>query len=156
MAQRVMIGMMVGCGPDLLIADEPTTGLDVTIQAQIFDLIQEMQTETGMSVLLITHDLGVVAETCHRVAVMQSGRLVEIAPVDALFARPQHPYTIRLLAAMTATALERLIEVGGRRYRAVAVDAWREARVGAPTLVEVGPGHLVLCHPISDSAEAAG
>ena len=100
MAQRVMIGMMVACGPELLIADEPTTGLDVTIQAQIFDLIAEVQRETGMSVLLITHDLGVVAETCDRVAVMQAGRVVEIAPVEELFARPRHPYTIRLLGSM--------------------------------------------------------
>lgn len=159
MAQRVMIGMMVACGPELLIADEPTTGLDVTIQAQIFDLIEEVQRETGMSVLLITHDLGVVAETCHRVAVMQSGRVVEVAPVEELFARPRHPYTRRLLGAMLRPdqppdpAVERqerirevAIEAGGRGYRAVAVDAWREADASAPEMVEVAPDHLVLCH----------
>src|SRR5215217_6760781 len=160
MAQRVMIGMMVACGPELLIADEPTTGLDVTIQAQIFDLIAQVQGGTGMSVLLITHDLGVVAETCDRVAVMQSGRVVEIAPVDELFARPRHPYTIRLLRAMLRpdqptelatepppTTAETAVDVEGRRYRAVSVDAWTSAGVTAPEIVEVGPDHVVLCHP---------
>ncbi|MEA2513746.1 MAG: peptide/nickel transport system ATP-binding protein [Thermomicrobiales bacterium] len=159
MAQRVMIGMMVACGPELLIADEPTTGLDVTIQAQIFDLIQEVQTETGMSVLLITHDLGVVAETCHRVAVMQAGRVVEIAPVAELFARPRHPYTIRLLGALLRpdqpfdltretmqVSPETVLEIEGRHYRAVSVDSWAAKGVSTPELVEVGPEHVVLCH----------
>jgi ABC-type dipeptide/oligopeptide/nickel transport system ATPase component len=169
MAQRVMIGMMVACGPDLLIADEPTTGLDVTIQAQIFELIKEVQRETGMSVLLITHDLGVVAETCHRVAVMQSGRIVEVAPVEELFAGPRHPYTRRLLGAMLRPdrppdpaaedhelVRELTFDAGGNRYRAVSVDAWREAAVGAPEMVEVAPDHLVLCHPepIADGVPA--
>jgi ABC-type dipeptide/oligopeptide/nickel transport system ATPase component len=160
MAQRVMIGMMVACGPELLIADEPTTGLDVTIQAQIFDLIKEVQEETGMSVLLITHDLGVVAETCHRVAVMQAGRIVEVAPVDELFAQPRHPYTLRLLGAMLRPdrpadvaadaapfAVETAVEVGDRRYRAVSVDAWASSGVAAPEMVEVAAEHWVLCHP---------
>ncbi|MCC6312587.1 MAG: ABC transporter ATP-binding protein [Thermomicrobiales bacterium] len=168
MAQRVMIGMMVACGPDLLIADEPTTGLDVTIQAQIFELIQQVQAEARMSVLLITHDLGVVAETCHRVAVMQGGRVVEIAPVEELFARPRHPYTVRLLGAMLRPDRpsgdtqepdplpERLdIEVGGRRYEAVSVDAWAAAGVGLPMTIEVAPGHFVLCHEREDGADAA-
>jgi ABC-type dipeptide/oligopeptide/nickel transport system ATPase component len=159
MAQRVMIGMMVACGPELLIADEPTTGLDVTIQAQIFDLISEVQAETGMAVLLITHDLGVVAEICHRVAVMQCGRIVEIAPVGDLFARPRHPYTIRLLGSMlrpdqppdpTREAQpgpeETAIEADGNRYRAVSVDAWPSVRVAAPQMIEVGSDHVVLCH----------
>ena len=161
MAQRVMIGMMLACGPELLIADEPTTGLDVTIQSQIFDLIRAVQAETRMSVLLITHDLGVVAETCDRVAVMQLGRLVEVAPVDELFARPRHPYTARLLGAILrpdrppeaareedrgADAAE--FDVAGQRYRAVAVDRWADAGVASPQLVEVAPGHLVLCHPM--------
>ena len=161
MAQRVMIGMMLACGPELLIADEPTTGLDVTIQAQIFELIQAVQAETRMSVLLITHDLGVVAETCDRVAVMQLGRLVEVAPVDELFARPRHPYTARLLGAIlrpdrppeaaperdrSADATE--FDLAGQRYRAVAVDRWADARVTTPQLLEGAPGHLVLCHPM--------
>jgi oligopeptide transport system ATP-binding protein len=97
MRQRVMIAMALACNPKLLIADEPTTALDVTIQAQILDLIATLQRELGMAVLLITHDLGVVAETAHRVAVMYAGRVVEEAGVDELFDRPRHPYTAGLL-----------------------------------------------------------
>ena len=100
MAQRVLIAMMLACRPKLLIADEPTTGLDVTIQAQIFDLIKEIQAEVGASLLLITHDLGVVSEVCQRVAVMYAGQIMEQAPVDSLFQRPSHPYTERLLASI--------------------------------------------------------
>jgi oligopeptide/dipeptide ABC transporter ATP-binding protein len=95
--QRVMIAMALACSPRLLIADEPTTALDVTIQAQILELIAKLQAELGMAVLLITHDLGVVAETAHRVAVMYAGRVVEEAPVLELFERPRHPYTAGLL-----------------------------------------------------------
>jgi oligopeptide/dipeptide ABC transporter ATP-binding protein len=97
MRQRVMIAMALACTPKLLIADEPTTALDVTVQAQILELIAKLQRELGMAVLLITHDLGVVAETAHRVAVMYAGRVVEEAPVLALFERPRHPYTAGLL-----------------------------------------------------------
>jgi len=100
MAQRVLIAMMLACRPKLLIADEPTTGLDVTIQAQIFDLIKEIQAEVGASLLLITHDLGVVSEVCHRVAVMYAGQIMEQASVFSLFQRPSHPYTERLLASI--------------------------------------------------------
>jgi oligopeptide/dipeptide ABC transporter ATP-binding protein len=100
MAQRVLIAMMLACRPALLIADEPTTGLDVTIQAQIFDLIKELQAEAGASLLLITHDLGVVSEVCQRVAVMYAGQIMEQAPVDELFHRPSHPYTERLLGSI--------------------------------------------------------
>jgi oligopeptide/dipeptide ABC transporter ATP-binding protein len=95
--QRVMIAMALACNPRVLIADEPTTALDVTIQAQILELIAKLQAELGMAVLLITHDLGVVAETAHRVAVMYAGRVVEEAQVLALFERPRHPYTAGLL-----------------------------------------------------------
>ena len=91
-AQRVMIAMALAAEPELLIADEPTTALDVTIQAQILDLMRALQAERGTSVVLITHDLGVVAETAHRVAVMYGGQIVEEAPVEALFADPKHPY----------------------------------------------------------------
>jgi oligopeptide/dipeptide ABC transporter ATP-binding protein len=97
MRQRVMIAMALACNPRLLIADEPTTALDVTIQAQILELIAQLQRELGMAVLLITHDLGVVAETAHRVAVMYAGRVVEEAGVGELFDRPRHPYTAGLL-----------------------------------------------------------
>jgi len=100
MRQRVMIAMALACRPDLLVADEPTTALDVTIQAQILDLLQRLQREIGMSVLLITHDLGVVAETCERVIVMYAGQIVEEAPVAALFERPRHPYTQGLLRSL--------------------------------------------------------
>lgn len=100
MCQRVLVAMMLACRPSLLIADEPTTGLDVTIQAQIFEMIRDVQRETGASILLITHDLGVVAETCQRVIVMYAGQIMESASVAALFARPLHPYTRMLMGSV--------------------------------------------------------
>lgn len=100
MRQRVMIAMALACKPDLLIADEPTTALDVTIQAQILELIKELQEEIGMSVVMITHDLGVVAETCDYVAVMYAGKVVEYADVYTLFENPKHPYTVGLLNSL--------------------------------------------------------
>ncbi|RCV54599.1 ABC transporter ATP-binding protein [Marinitenerispora sediminis] len=115
MRQRVMIAMAMACEPEVLIADEPTTALDVTIQAQILELIRDLQEATGTAVLLITHDLGVVAETCDRVAVMYSGQIVEQADVGRLFAEPRHPYTrglLRSLPAMNAGA-DRLALIPG-------------------------------------------
>jgi peptide/nickel transport system ATP-binding protein/oligopeptide transport system ATP-binding protein len=106
MRQRAMIAMALACQPALMIADEPTTALDVTIQAQILDLIARLKQETGMSVLLITHDLGVVAEICRKVAVMYAGKVVESAEVGELFARPAHPYTVGLFNSLP--------HVGGR------------------------------------------
>ncbi|WP_244487742.1 MULTISPECIES: ABC transporter ATP-binding protein [Aminobacter] len=100
MRQRVMIALALACNPALLIADEPTTALDVTIQAQILDLMRRLQREIGMSILFVTHNLGVVAEIAHEVAVMYAGRVVEQAPVHDLFARPRHPYTKGLLACI--------------------------------------------------------
>ena len=100
MAQRVMIAMALACTPDLLIADEPTTALDVTIQAQILDLMRDMQTKLGTSIVLITHDLGVVAEMCSRVAVMYAGEIVEEADVRTLFQEPKHPYTQGLIGSV--------------------------------------------------------
>jgi oligopeptide/dipeptide ABC transporter ATP-binding protein len=100
MRQRVMIAMALACRPELLIADEPTTALDVTVQAQILDLLQELKRELGMSILLITHDLGVVAETAERVVVMYAGTVVERASVHELFARPRHPYTAGLFLSL--------------------------------------------------------
>ena len=101
MSQRVMIAMAMSCNPQMLIADEPTTALDVTIQAQILELMKKIQQEEGMSILLITHDLGVVAEMCTRVIVMYAGEIVEEAPVEELFNHPAHPYTEGLIAAVT-------------------------------------------------------
>jgi len=100
--QRVMIAIALACDPKLLVADEPTTALDVTVQAQILDLLDRLRRETGMAVLLITHDLGVVSQYCDRVAVMYGGRVVEEAPAEALFARPRHRYTEALLATIPA------------------------------------------------------
>jgi peptide/nickel transport system ATP-binding protein len=100
MAQRVLIAMMLACKPRLLIADEPTTSLDVTIQAQIFELMKEIRAETGAALLLITHDLGVVSDVCERVAVMYAGQMMELASVHELFASPQHPYTNQLMSSI--------------------------------------------------------
>src|SRR3954452_8027096 len=116
MRQRVMIAMALACDPDLLIADEPTTALDVTIQAQILELMRRLREETNAAVILITHDLGVVAEVAHEVAVMYSGRIVEQAPVQALFDQPQHPYTIGLLGSVPRLDVEgtRLASIEGQ------------------------------------------
>ncbi len=107
MNQRVMIAMAIACSPKLLIADEPTTALDVTIQAQILDLLTGLQKDTGMALILITHDMGVVAETAERVSVQYAGQKVEEQPVDALFETPHHPYTAALLAALPERATTR-------------------------------------------------
>jgi oligopeptide/dipeptide ABC transporter ATP-binding protein len=116
MSQRVMIAMAIACGPQLLIADEPTTALDVTVQAQILDLLKELQTSSGMGLIIITHDLGVVAATADRVVVMYAGRKVEEARVGALFERPLHPYTRGLLGATPSAVRRRggrLVEIAG-------------------------------------------
>jgi peptide/nickel transport system ATP-binding protein len=117
MRQRVMIAMALACRPDLLIADEPTTALDVTIQAQILELLRRLQREIGMSILLITHDLGVVAETCDEVVVMYAGRVVERAATEELFARPRHHYTAGLMRSIPAYGArghgQRLQEIPG-------------------------------------------
>ena len=125
-AQRVMIAMALAAEPELLIADEPTTALDVTIQAQILDLMRKLQAERGTSVVLITHDLGVVAEMAHRVAVMYGGQVVEQAPVADLFANPKHPYTIGLLGSVPVigSRQEELTQIKGR----------------VPTLIDPQPG----------------
>lgn len=111
MRQRVMIAIALCCDPDLLIADEPTTALDVTVQAQILDLMSKMQKERGMATLLITHDLGVIAEQCDEVVVMYAGRIVERAPVKELFAKPKHAYTKGLLASIPRLTNERKTEL---------------------------------------------
>jgi peptide/nickel transport system ATP-binding protein len=156
--QRAMIAMALACGPALLIADEPTTALDVTIQAQILDLLRRLQAERGMAVLLITHDLGVVAELCHRVAVIYAGRIVEMAPVASLFARPLHPYTRGLLQCLPHPSRfgQPLASIEGvppdlRQARAGCRFAPRcsyavaACRVHEPGLEEREPGHFVAC-----------
>ena len=131
MRQRVMIAIALACNPQVLIADEPTTALDVTIQAQILDLMLELKEKLGTAIIMITHDLGVVAETCERAIVMYAGRIAEEATVEELFARPLHPYSAR--AAARAAARRRRGRAPGRdpRDRAVAEGADRRLRVRA-------------------------
>jgi len=156
--QRAMIAMALGSGPALLIADEPTTALDVTIQAQILDLLRRLQAERGMAVLLITHDLGVVAELCHRVAVIYGGRIVEMAPVTSLFARPLHPYTRGLLqclphpsrfgqplASIEGVPPDLRQRSAGCRFAPRCSYAVAACRRDEPTLEEREPGHFVAC-----------
>ncbi|MFB6187313.1 MAG: oligopeptide/dipeptide ABC transporter ATP-binding protein, partial [Halobacteriaceae archaeon] len=113
MRQRVLIAIALACEPRLLIADEPTTALDVTIQAQILDLIDDLQEDLGMSVLFITHDLGVIAEVCDRVAVMYAGEIVEEGPVEEIFHNPSHPYTYTLLESIPTEDKDRLTPIEG-------------------------------------------
>src|SRR5512140_2205696 len=145
MRQRVMIGMALMLSPSLLIADEPTTALDVTIQAQILELLAELRARTAMSVLLITHDLGVVAESTSRVIVMYAGEIVEQAGVRELFARPHHPYTEGLMAAMprAGTKRERLAVIPGAVRSPY---AWERCARAHPPLYEIGAGHVSRCH----------
>ena len=156
--QRAMIAMALAPGPALLIADEPTTALDVTIQAQILDLLRRLQAERGMAVLLITHDLGVVAELCHRVAVIYGGRVVELAPVRRLFARPIHPYTRGLLECLPHPSRfgQPLVSIEGAppdlrqpgagcRFAPRCAYAIPSCRRDEPALVEREPGHFVAC-----------
>ena len=132
MRQRAMIAMALSCNPKVLIADEPTTALDVTIQAQILDLMRELQTMLGTAILLITHDLGVIAETASEVAVMYAGRKVEHAQVTALFERPLHPYTQGLLKAIPDIDVE--VDGPGGRARLFAIEGT------VPSLAEMPPG----------------
>ncbi|MCM0019061.1 MAG: ABC transporter ATP-binding protein [Tagaea sp.] len=158
MRQRVMIAMALACKPKLLIADEPTTALDVTIQAQILDLMLDLKEKVGAAIVLITHDLGVVAETAQRVVVMYAGRKVEEAKVEDLFARPLHPYTLGLMGSIPrlAGAAGRLTEIPGivpRLTAAIAGCAFAErcayvtsrCRAEAPPLEEKTPGHFAAC-----------
>jgi oligopeptide/dipeptide ABC transporter ATP-binding protein len=164
MRQRVVIAMALVMRPSLVIADEPTTALDVTIQAQILELLRDLQRRFGMSLLLITHDLGVVAESASRVIVMYAGEVVEEAPVRDLFASPQHPYTEGLLAAMPRLGAgnDRLETIPGSvppatawpdgcRFRDRCAYAWERASEH-PALAVAGPGRLARCHLVQEPA----
>jgi peptide/nickel transport system ATP-binding protein len=172
MRQRVMIAMALACNPKLLIADEPTTALDVTIQAQILDLMRDLKARVSAAILLITHDLGVVAEVAERVMVMYAGRKVEEAPVRQLFRTPRHPYTQGLLGAVPklgsslAGPETKLAEIPGlvpdlkerivgcvfASRCAFATDLCRKV---APALEPKAPGHIVACHYAAKEAVAA-
>jgi peptide/nickel transport system ATP-binding protein len=161
MRQRVMIAMALACKPKLVIADEPTTALDVTIQAQILDLLQDMKERFGMAVMLITHAMGVVAETAQRVVVMYAGKVVEEADVDSLFESPRHPYTQGLIRSiprvdMAGGGKTRLQTIAGTVPKLIAPPpgcrfaprcgfATDECRAAQPPLRELEPGHKVAC-----------
>jgi peptide/nickel transport system ATP-binding protein len=159
MRQRVMIAIALACDPKILIADEPTTALDVTIQAGILDLMRDIRDRLGTAIVLITHNLGVVADIADRVVVMYAGRKAEEAPVHELYAHPQHPYTIGLLGAIPRRGVERLQEIPGRvpalsapvPYCAFAPRCPRAddlSRTEVPALREIRPAHHVACfHP---------
>jgi len=165
MRQRVVIAMALVMNPALVIADEPTTALDVTIQAQILELLQELQRRFGMSILLITHDLGVVAETVSRVLVMYGGEIVEEAPVKTLFAEAHHPYTEGLLTAMPrlGESRERLRTIPGTvppptrwpngcRFHDRCPYAWERCTSEHPPLYQIGDGHVSRCHLAEEPA----
>jgi len=158
MRQRIMIAMSLLCEPALLIADEPTTALDVTIQAQVLGLMRQLRSEFGTAIVLITHDLGVVAEMADRVVVMYAGQVVEQAPVKALFAMPQHPYTVGLMGAIPSlsggedrlSAIEGLVPAAtdmpeGCRFASRCPFSEARCRTQVPALQEVEPGHWSRC-----------
>jgi oligopeptide/dipeptide ABC transporter ATP-binding protein len=164
MRQRAMIAMALACNPKLLIADEPTTALDVTIQAQILDLLRELQAETGMSILMITHDLGIIAEIADEVAVMYASQIVERASVQELFTNPKHPYTIGLFESRPEPGkpkAERLTSIPGMvpsplrfpsgcKFHPRCRFSQPDCAVNEPVLRELSPGHLVRC-PYAES-----
>ena len=156
MLQRAMIAMAIACRPRLLIADEPTTALDVTVQAQILDLLDKLRLRYEMGMLLVTHDLGIVAERADDVAIMYSGRIVERAPARELFSQPQHPYTKGLLASIPRPGLDRLESISGTvpeahdrpigcRFRGRCGEEVVSCSDDEPGLRAVAPDHLVAC-----------
>jgi peptide/nickel transport system ATP-binding protein len=172
MRQRVMIAMALACNPELLIADEPTTALDVTIQAQILDLMRDLKTKTNAAIMLITHDLGVVAEMAQRVIVMYAGTIVEEAPVRVLFASPRHPYTKGLLgavpklgASLESSSRQKLIEIPGIVPKRTITDtgcsfvgrcpvATSVCSQTTPPLASIAADHRVACHNLAASLVA--
>jgi oligopeptide/dipeptide ABC transporter ATP-binding protein len=160
MRQRVVIAMALACGPDLVIADEPTTALDVTIQAQILELMKELQDEMGMSIILITHDLGVIAETCEDVMVMYAGRVAETGSVEDIFHRPVHPYTRGLLDSIPRLEFPRKARLrtiegmvpalmdlpAGCRFNNRCPYRIDRCTAEAPPLAAVAGSHRVGCH----------
>ena len=169
MRQRVMIAMALSCNPSLLIADEPTTALDVTIQAQILELMKELQQKIGMALLLITHDLGVVAEQADEVAIMYAGKIVERAAAAAIFARPFHPYTVGLLNSLPGTGGKKKTRLdaipgvvpsplhlpSGCRFRDRCPKAAAICAEAEPPLIEKERRHFVACH-FPESGQRAG
>ena len=158
MRQRCMIAMALSCRPQLLIADEPTTALDVTIEAQILELIDDLNKRLNTALLLITHDMGVIAETCEKVAVMYGGNIVEMADARTLFSDPQHPYTIGLLGSIPSLAVEKedlkiipgsvpdlINPPSGCRFHPRCATCKEPCRKSCPDLVDVGNGHYVAC-----------
>ena len=166
MKQRVMIAMALACGPALLIADEPTTALDVTIQAQILDLLKELQESEGMAILMITHDLGVIAECADHVAVMYAGKVVEFAPVVDLFENPKHPYTVGLFRSLPRVGEEKeTLEVirgnvpnplefpSGCKFWPRCPHATDRCKSEEPVLESVGEHHTAACWRIDEIEE---
>jgi oligopeptide/dipeptide ABC transporter ATP-binding protein len=169
MRQRVMIAMALSCDPELLIADEPTTALDVTIQAQIMELLASLQQRLGLAILLITHDLGVVAEFCERVVVMYTGRVVEEAPVRQLFASPAHPYTRGLLKSLPSVSkgdpsITRLPTIKGMvpsltnlpsgcKFNPRCPDVMEICLGREPALMPVAKGQSARCYLHGDEAD---
>jgi oligopeptide/dipeptide ABC transporter ATP-binding protein len=158
MRQRVMIAMALACEPKLLIADEPTTALDVTVQAQVLDLMRTLQAETGTAIMLITHDLGVIAELADDVVVMYCGQVVERASVEQLFANPQHPYTIGLLGSIPKLYSEQtrlnaiegqvptaMVQITGCRFAPRCPFAVERCTRENPPMKELGVGHEAAC-----------
>jgi len=159
MRQRAMIAMALACSPQVVVADEPTTALDVMIQAQILELLERLQRELGLAVILVTHDLSVVAELCHRVLVMYGGVLAEYSDVDRIFNEPLHPYTRLLLSAFPDLSRPegKLVSIPGHpprlnevppgcRFTARCPQAFARCHVETPAPREVRPGHWVACH----------
>ena len=167
MRQRVMIALSLLLGPELIIADEPTTALDVLVQDQILNEIDSLRRSMGLALILISHDMGAVAETCERVAVMYAGEIVELAPTATIFANPRHPYTqaligslptlhgeMRRLSALPGEPFVASGDVVGCRFAPRCARAEDRCRVEAPPVLSPAPGHVAQCHFALEGARA--